>query len=79
MLFQLIMMLTQYTYAMSDCATVMIIYYKMGKATSESDCCNIPGVTCDNRKKVTKLQWEEHGLTGSIPKEIGGLMNLKLL
>ena len=77
--FIMMIMLTQHINAMSDCDTVMIIYYQMGQWSPEPDCCKIPGVICDNQKKVIELQWEEHGLTGPIPKEVGNLVNLHVL
>ena len=63
---------------MADCDTVRIIYYQMAQLAPEPDCCNIPGVICDDQK-VIELHWEENGLTGPIPQEIGNLMNLHVV
>jgi hypothetical protein len=45
---------------------------KGGKSRSSG----IPGVTCDSDGKVTKIDWTEKGLSGSIPGNIGKLTSL---
>jgi hypothetical protein len=75
----------------SDCCRVIYIWKKMGKHstvdhTSATACCftlgsttqtsGITGVTCNSDGTVIKIDWIEIGLTGSIPPEIGNLVNL---
>jgi len=72
-------MLTQSIVALDDCSTVITIYRQMGGYVSDPDCCKIPGVTCDESKNVISLGWKQHGLSGSIPQEIGNLINLEVL
>jgi hypothetical protein len=77
-----------------QCCWVRRIWELMGKTTSVSStsataCCytlgstfqtsGIPGVTCNSDGTVTKINWYNKGLTGSIPPEIGNLVNLQLL
>jgi len=74
-----------------QCCWVVRIWQLMGKTTSVSitnatACCyalgsttqtlGIPGVTCTSDGTVTKIYWSSKVLTGSIPPEIGNLMNL---
>jgi hypothetical protein len=60
--------------------------------TSSTGCCSylgsttqssgIPGVTCSSTgtvTTVTKIEWNSQSLTGSIPLEIGKLVNLQEL
>jgi hypothetical protein len=73
------LMLTHSISALSDCSTVVSIYLQMGGYISDADCCKIHGVTCDESRNVIKLEWIGQQLSGSIPKEIGNLMNLRIL
>jgi hypothetical protein len=45
---------------------------------SHGNCCKMSGVFCTDGL-VTQLHWINHGLTGSIPSEIGNLFNLEEL
>jgi len=47
-------------------------------ATSTTSCCSLSGITCSGAL-VTKFNVASKGITGSIPKEIGNLKNLKRL
>jgi hypothetical protein len=53
----------------------------MGQTTTASStsaiaCCSMTGVTCTSSNKVRKIVWGSKGLSGSIPAEIGNLINL---
>ena len=63
-----------------QCCWVVRIWKLMGKTTnvsptSSTACCSMTGVTCDNTNKVRKIVWGFKGLSGSIPAEIGNLIN----
>jgi len=75
-----------------QCCWARRIRELMGKntsvsVTSKTACCfllgdkvqtsGIDGVYCDKNGLVDTLRWNGHGLTGSIPPEIGNLTNLK--
>ena len=47
-------------------------------ATSTTSCCSLSGITCSGAL-VTRFNVASKGITGSIPKEIGNLKNLKRL
>jgi hypothetical protein len=66
--------------AKTDCDWLVIIYYKMGGNINSvpQDCCRMHGVEC-NDGHVTGIYWEDQGLKGSIPKELGNLVNLRWL
>ena len=68
-----------------QCCWVVRIWQLMGKTTtvdhtSATACCSMSGVTCTG-SIVTKIQWDNQNpkLTGSIPPEIGNLVNLTWL
>ena len=73
-------LLTQCILAETDCYWVTIIYGKMGGDISQIplNCCNMPGVSCDEGR-IAALNWDNQGLSGSVPPEIGNLKNLRLL
>jgi len=73
------------TTASPQCCWVVRSWQLMGKAiptgikSTDRSCCTVPmaGVTCDSTKtKVTGLDWSFKSLTGSIPSEIGNLVDL---
>ena len=64
-----------------QCCWVVRSWQLMGKTTTVSStnataCCSMTGVTCDSSNKVRKIVWGSKGLSGSIPAEIGNLVNL---
>jgi hypothetical protein len=68
-----------------QCCTVVRSWQLMGKSTTVSStnstaCCSpgIPGVTCSG-STITQIDWFSKGLSGSIPPEIGNLVNLTYL
>ena len=70
---------------MSDCAIVFDLWKFWGTTlegtVDHSDptaCCTMAGVTCDG-PAVTEINSSSESLTGSIPSEIGNLVNLKRL
>jgi hypothetical protein len=74
-----------------QCCRVRRIWELMGQSvntgyndTISTACCDsklsgIPGVTCDSKGIVTKINWENKGLKNSIPADIGSLVNLQEL
>ena len=55
----------------------------MGKSTSVSSadstaCCSMQGIACSG-SNVTQVVWYHQNLTGTIPAEIGNLVNLQEL
>jgi hypothetical protein len=77
-----------------ECFLVVRIWQLMGgsttvSSTSSTACCfylgstyqtsGIPGVSCTTDGKVTGIQWERGIVGGSIPSEIGNLVNLQYL
>ena len=75
-----------------QCCWVVRIWTLMGKTTlvdhtNATACCKtlgsttqtsgITGVTCTSTGQVTKISWPFAGLSGSIPPEIGNLVNLE--
>jgi hypothetical protein len=63
-------------------------------STNATACCNTllssngskitqtygtPGVTCTSIGNVTEINWHNQGLRGSIPPELGSLLNLRSL
>jgi hypothetical protein len=59
--------LVDHTNATACCKT-------LGSTTQTS---GITGVTCTSTGQVTKISWPFAGLSGSIPPEIGNLVNLE--
>jgi hypothetical protein len=53
--------------------------------TGATACCKnlnfggITGVTCNSDGTVTEIKWNNQGLSGSIPPEIGNLVSLQIL
>jgi hypothetical protein len=41
------------------------------------NCCEMSGINCSEDGHVKSLFWYSRGLTGSIPKELGNLVNLE--
>ena len=66
--------------AMTDCDWVRIIYLKMGGNVKliPKDCCRMVGVECTD-SHVTEINWNIQGLSGTIPAELGNLVNLQKL
>jgi hypothetical protein len=66
----------------SECCVVAQIYNQLSpnkvSVSSPTSCCNKGGVSC-NGEKVTKINWGGQSLTGSIPSELGKLVNLQEL
>jgi hypothetical protein len=77
-----------------QCCSVKRIWEFMGKdagvdSSNSTSCCHtlgsltqswgIPGVTCNSNGIVTSINWEDKGLSNSIPAEIGYLVNLEKL
>jgi hypothetical protein len=77
-----------------QCCTLTYIWREMGKftavdPTNATACCRIlgsttqtsgiPGVTCTSAGTVTQINWQKKGLKGSIPDEIGNLVDLTQL
>jgi hypothetical protein len=77
-----------------QCCWVRRSWQLMGKTTtvdptSATACCytlgttkqtsGMAGVTCTSAGTVTKIDWTNKGLTGSIPPEIGNLTDLNYL
>jgi hypothetical protein len=78
----------------NDCATVYDLWRIWGKPTAidRNDltaCCGnigsttqfsgVPGVVCNADGEVIKMDWSSQSLSGSIPPEIGNLVNLQKL
>ena len=65
----------------AQCDWVRIIYEKMGGDVNSipENCCQMDGVECSQDGHITGINWNQQGLTGSIPQEIGNLVNLKKL
>ena len=66
-----------------DCCWVIRSWQWMEKSTnvspnSSTACCSMEGVDCSGHF-VTKIDWKDKGLVGSIPREIGNLKNLREL
>jgi len=66
-----------------QCCWVVRIWQLMGKSTSVSStsstaCCSMSGLTCSG-SIVYSIDWELQSLSGSIPPEIGNLVNLETL
>jgi hypothetical protein len=66
--------------AHNDCYWLMIIYREMGGNAEgiTQDCCTMDGVRCIDGH-VTHIDWSNRGLIGTVPSEIGNLVNLKKL
>jgi hypothetical protein len=66
--------------AKTDCDWLVIIYSKMGGDVNSvpRDCCVINGVECTDGY-VTGIFLDRQGLTGSLPEELGNLVNLEWL
>ena len=66
--------------AKTDCDWLVIIYSKMGGDVNSvpRDCCRMDGVRCTDGD-VTSISWAGYGLKGSIPPEVGHLVNLEVL
>ena len=73
-----------------QCCWVVRIWQLLGKTTSVSStsstaCCKnlnaggITGVACNSDGTVTQIGWANQGLSGSIPSDIGKLVNLRIL
>ena len=64
----------------AQCDWVRIIYEKMGGDVNSipENCCQMDGVSCKDGH-VKGILWIEQGLTGSIPQEIGNLVDLQQL
>jgi hypothetical protein len=67
--------------AETDCDWVRIIYSKMGGDVNSvpQDCCRMDGIHCSEDGHVIKISWNHQGLTGSLPQEVGNLLNLEWL
>jgi hypothetical protein len=67
----------------SQCCLVAQIYNQLSPievyVESPTSCCNKGGVSCNEDGKVTKIDWGGQSLTGSLPSEIGNLVNLQEL
>jgi len=79
----------------NDCAIVFDLWKHFGKVTevdrnNATACCyylgpnrqessHIPQVYCTADGKVNEIKWDGQGLTGTIPSEIGQLVNLTYL
>ncbi len=59
----------------TDCLTVINILQQLGQAIETTDCRSIAGVTFSG-SSVTKINFNNTGLVGSIPHEIGNLQSL---
>jgi hypothetical protein len=66
--------------AETDCDWLRLIYYKMGGDVNSvpRDCCRMDGVRCTDGY-VKNLFLDSRGLTGSLPEELGNLVNLEWL
>ena len=69
--------------AAGDCETVVSLWTSFGKTTTvdpndPTACCSMEGVICDG-EKVTYIDWTFQSLSGSIPTDIGNLVNLEYL
>jgi hypothetical protein len=68
--------------AKTDCYWLRIIYLKMGgrprRIPEDQQCCRMDGVTCTDGH-ITRIYWFYHYLTGSLPAELGKLVNLQEL
>jgi hypothetical protein len=58
---------------LADPTSATACCYTLGSTTQTS---GILGVTCTSDGTVTKIYWSSKSLTGSIPPEIGNLVNL---
>ena len=67
--------------AKTDCDWLRIIYSKMGGNVNSvpQDCCRMDGVRCTQDGYVKNLFLDSRGLTGSIPQELGNIVNLQKL
>jgi hypothetical protein len=67
--------------AKTDCYWLVIIYYKMAGHVRGMplDCCRMTGVECSQDGHIINIRWHGLGATGSIPPEIGNLVNLQNL
>ena len=85
---------TTCTSSSPECCWVVESWKKMEKTTSVSAanataCCSvvgsttqssgIPGVTCSSTGIITQINWISQSLKGSIPTELGNLVNLREL
>lgn len=60
----------------TDCFWVAFVFYKMGGLVDTDDCCNMSGIMCKGTS-VVAIKWDNQGLVGKIPSEIGNLKGLK--
>jgi hypothetical protein len=74
------LLLNQCILAETDCDWLRLIYHRMGGDVNSvpRDCCRMDGVRCTDGD-VTSIYWEDQGLTGSLPEELGNLVNLRQL
>ena len=54
----------------------MNLYITGASATNATSCCSLSGITC-NGALVTGFDVNSQGINGSIPAEIGKLVNLQ--
>ena len=66
-----------------DCRTVIKLWNAMkGRPLTLDEienCCKMEGLDCDEQQNVIAIRWIGMDLDGSIPQEIGTLMNLEIL
>ncbi|KAI9189585.1 hypothetical protein H9P43_001018 [Blastocladiella emersonii ATCC 22665] len=64
----------------SDCAVVaQFQFVALPANVTATDCCKVPGVSCEAGDRVTALRFTRHTINGTIPDAIGSLSSLVLL
>ncbi len=67
------------TSASSTDATACCNTLVSSNGTTTTQTFGITGVTCNSTGIVTEINWHGRGLSGSIPPELGSLLNLRNL